>query len=87
MRTDFLSLVSMAISEQEAHQLLAVHRGGQFVLVEFARPRVDGRKVGLGMSSAGHQRRQVALRDHLFQTRFEAHLVEQVLGLAYRASL
>ena len=54
MRTDFLSLVSMAISEQEAHQLLAVHRGGQFVLDEFARPRVDGRKVGLGMSRAGH---------------------------------
>ena len=65
MRTDFLSLVSMAISEQEAHQLLAVHRGGQFVLDEFARPRVDGRKVGLGMSRAGHQRRQVALRDHV----------------------
>ena len=67
MRTDFLSLVSMAISEQEAHQLLAVHRGGQFVLDEFARPRVDGRKVGLGMSRAGHQRRQVALRDHLLE--------------------
>ncbi len=69
------------------HQLLVVHSGGQFVLDEFARPRVDGRQVGLGAPRAGHQRREVSLRDHLLEASLVAYFVEQVLGFADRASL
>ena len=68
-------------------QLLAVHRGGQFVLDEFARPYVDGRKVGLGAPGAGHDGREVALRYHVLEPRLVADFVEQVPGLADGAAL
>ena len=65
---------------------IIVHRFRHFLSDEFAAADVQIVQICFCPSSSGNQRRKIPLRDHLLQTGFVAHFVQNVVRLTDQSS-